>query len=149
MAKVFGLPVVMTTSGQSGPNGPLPKEILDMHKDQPLIKRQGELNAWDNEEFRAAVKVTGKRQVILAAITTDVCATFLALSLIEEGYEVYHNSDASGAASVRTAKDANDRMRAAGVQVMGQYALACELMRDWRDKPGALEMFPLTSKYVS
>ncbi|EEB86889.1 hypothetical protein MPER_15998, partial [Moniliophthora perniciosa FA553] len=106
LAKVFDLPVVMTTSGQSGPNGPLLHEILEMHQGQPLISRQGELNAWDNPEFREAVNATGKKQIILSAITTDVCATFLALSLIEEGYEVWHNADASGAASLRTAKDA-------------------------------------------
>ena len=45
-----------------------------MHPNAPLIKRLGEVDAWDNPEFRAAVKATGKRQVILAGITTDVCA---------------------------------------------------------------------------
>ena len=54
-------------------NGPLPKEILDMYPDAPLIKRQGEVNAWDNHEFRAAVQATGRKQVIMAGITTDVC----------------------------------------------------------------------------
>ena len=57
----------------TGPNGPLPHEILEMHPGAPLIKRQGEVNAWDNADFRAAVKATGKKQVILAGIVTDVC----------------------------------------------------------------------------
>ena len=47
---------------------------LEMHPNAPLIKRLGEVDAWDNPEFRAAVKATGKKQVILAGITTDVCA---------------------------------------------------------------------------
>lgn len=90
IAKVFNLPVVMTTSaetgrlnrpsdgssvltGQSvGPNGPLPAEILAMHPNAPLIKRQGEVDAWDNSDFRAAVEATGKKQLIIAGITTDV-----------------------------------------------------------------------------
>ena len=57
----------------AGPNGPLPQEILDMYPDAPLIQRQGEVDAWDNADFRAAVKATNKSQVIMAGIVTDVC----------------------------------------------------------------------------
>lgn len=51
----------------------LPKEILEMYPNSTLIKRNGEVDAWDNSEFRAAVQATGKKQIILAGITTDVC----------------------------------------------------------------------------
>ena len=47
-------------------------EIFELLPNEPLIKRQGEVNAWDNPEFKAAVKATGKKQIILAGITTDV-----------------------------------------------------------------------------
>ena len=57
----------------TGPNGPLPQEILDMYPDAPLIQRQGEVNAWDNAEFRDAIRATNKSQVIMAGIVTDVC----------------------------------------------------------------------------
>jgi isochorismate hydrolase len=85
------IPVVMTTSAETGlfppdrpalvltdfacpgPNGPLPHEILEMYPDAPLIKRQGEVDAWDNEDFRKAIKATGKTQVIIAGIVTDAC----------------------------------------------------------------------------
>ena len=63
----------MTTSVDIGPNGPLPKEILEMYPSAPLIRRPGEVDAWDNADFRAAVKATGKSQMIVAGITTDVC----------------------------------------------------------------------------
>ena len=56
----------------TGPNGPLPKEIVEMHPNALLIKRNGEVNAWDNKDFRAAVHATGKKQVILAGRVTDV-----------------------------------------------------------------------------
>ncbi|KAI0759242.1 ycaC protein [Trametes elegans] len=148
LGKIFGLPTILTTSTETGPNGPLPKEITDMHPDAPYIKRQGEVNAWDNPDFRAAVQATGKKQVIIAGITTDVCTTFLALSLVEAGYTVFVNADASGTFDVRTAQDANDRMRAAGIQVLSMFAVATELMRDWRDTPGAREMVPFFDTYL-
>ncbi|KAK3061745.1 hypothetical protein LTS18_005536 [Coniosporium uncinatum] len=77
LGKLFDLPTVLSTSAEQGPNGPLPKEILQMYPDAPLIKRQGEVDAWDNPEFRAAIRATGKRQVIVAGVTTDVCASDL------------------------------------------------------------------------
>jgi nicotinamidase-related amidase len=73
LGKLFNLPTILTTSSEQGPNGFLPKEITQMHPTAPYIKRQGEVNAWDNEEFRNAVKATGKKQVILAGIVTEVC----------------------------------------------------------------------------
>ncbi|KAJ3486090.1 hypothetical protein NLI96_g4492 [Meripilus lineatus] len=148
LGKIFNLPTILTTSAETGPNGPLPKEILEMHPSATFIKRNGEVNAWDNPDFKAAVKATGKKQVILAGITTDVCTTFLALSLREEGYSVFANSDASGTFDVKTAGEANDRMRDAGVQVLSLFAVALELMRDWRNTPGAPAMLPFFDTYL-
>ncbi|KIP07882.1 hypothetical protein PHLGIDRAFT_117749 [Phlebiopsis gigantea 11061_1 CR5-6] len=148
LGKVFNLPTVLTTSEETGPNGPLPREVLEMHSNAPLIKRPGQVDAWDNADFKAAVKATGKKQVILAGITTDVCTAFLALSLRAEGYTVFANSDASGTFDTKTAQDANDRMRAAGVHVLSMFAVACELMRDWRATPGAPEMMPYFDRYL-
>ncbi len=77
-----------------------------------------------------------------------VCTAFLALSLRDEGYSVFANSDASGTFDVKTANDANDRMRGAGVQVLSLFAISLELMRDWRNTPGAAEMLPFYDRYV-
>ncbi|KAE8381818.1 Isochorismatase-like protein [Aspergillus bertholletiae] len=63
-----------------GANGPLPREILEMYPNSTIIERPGEVDAWDNKDFRDAVKATGKTQIILASIMTDVCTTHLALS---------------------------------------------------------------------
>jgi hypothetical protein len=43
LGKLFNIPVVLSTSAQDGPNGPLPKEILDMYPDVPVIQRHGEV----------------------------------------------------------------------------------------------------------
>lgn len=81
IAKAFNIPIVLTTSAEHGPNGLLPKEITDMYPNAPFIRRNGEVDAWDNPDFKAAVVATGKSQVILAGITTDVC-TYSLLTLI-------------------------------------------------------------------
>lgn len=73
IGKLFDLPTIITTSSETGPNGFMPKEIMEMHPTAPYIKRNGEVNAWDNAEFRAAVEATGKKQVVLAGIVTEVC----------------------------------------------------------------------------
>ncbi|KZV67906.1 Isochorismatase hydrolase [Peniophora sp. CONT] len=148
LGQVFSLPTVITSSEDTGTNGPIPAEVLAMHPTAPFVKRQGEVNAWDNADLRKAVEATGRKQVIIAGITTDVCIAFLALSLRDAGYSVWHNADASGTFDVRTANDANDRMRAAGVHVLSSFAMACELMRDWRATPGAKEMMPFFDKYL-
>ncbi|KAF8216384.1 Isochorismatase hydrolase [Mycena galopus ATCC 62051] len=149
IGKVFNLPTILTTSSETGPNGPLPKEIVAMHPDAPYIRREGEVNAWDNPDFRAAVQATGKKQVIMAGIVTDVCTTFLALSLVQEGYTVFANADASGTFNKEVAANANARMRAAGVNVVSQFAVSTDLMRDWRDTPGALELLPFYDTYLT
>ncbi|TFK26027.1 ycaC protein [Coprinopsis marcescibilis] len=148
LAQVFGLPTVITTSVETGPNGPTPHELLDMHPSATIVRRNGEVNAWDNAEFRDAVRATGKTQFIIAGITTETCTTFLSLSMVEEGYTVFANADASGALNQRTADDANSRMRQAGVQVLSMLAIVTELMRDWRSTPGAQEMLPFLDRYL-
>ena len=68
------------------------------------------------------------------------------MSLVEAGYSVFVNADASGTFDKKTGNDANDRMRAAGVQVLSMFAVACELMRDWRNTPGTPELLPFFDK---
>ncbi|KOS20946.1 Uncharacterized protein ESCO_004572 [Escovopsis weberi] len=147
LGKLFDLPVILTTSAQTGPNGPLPREILEMYPNSTLIQRPGEVDAWDNPDFRKAVKATGRSQIILASIMTDVCTTHLALSLRDEGYSVWANAEASGTSSVLVRDISNERMRHAGVQVVSFFSIACDLMRDWRNVPGSKEMIPFLDKY--
>jgi len=119
-----------------------------MHPTAPFIRRQGEVDAWDNAEFRAAVEATGKTQVILAGIVTEVCTEFLALSLREAGYEVWANTDASGTFTDKLAFDANRRMEQAGVNLLGMFGIAMDLMRDWRNTPGIVEVLPFLDQYL-
>ncbi|RYP15749.1 hypothetical protein DL765_005524 [Monosporascus sp. GIB2] len=147
LGRVFDLPVILTTSAETGPNAPLPNEFIEWYPDAPFIKRNGEVNAWDNPEFREAVIAANKSQIILGGITTDVCTAFLALSLRDAGYKVYANQEASGTTTELIRNEANNRMRDAGVQILSYFAIICELMRDWRNTPGAVEIFPILDKY--
>lgn len=133
LAKYFGLPTILTTSFETGPNGPLMPELKEMFPDAPYIARPGQINAWDNEEFLQAVKATGKKQLIIAGVVTEVCVAFPALSAIEAGYDVFVITDASGTFNQMTRDAAWDRMSQAGVQLMSWFGAACELHRDWRN----------------
>jgi nicotinamidase-related amidase len=75
--KFFGLPTILTTSFEQGPNGPIMPELKEKFPDAPYIPRPGQINAWDNEDFVKAVAETGRKQLIIAGIVTDVCVTFL------------------------------------------------------------------------
>lgn len=132
-AKYFKLPTILTTSFEEGPNGPLVPELKEAFPDAPYIPRPGQINAWDNEEFVNAVKNTGRKQLIIAGVVTEVCVAFPALSAIEAGYDVFVVTDASGTFNEVTRHAAWARMAAAGVQLMNWFGVACELHRDWRN----------------
>lgn len=132
-AAYFKLPTILTTSFEDGPNGPLMPEIKALFPRAPYIARPGQINAWDNEDFVRAVKETGKKQLIIAGVVTEVCVAFPALAAIEEGYEVFVVTDASGTFNMTTRDAAWMRMQQAGVQLMSWFGVACELHRDWRN----------------
>ncbi|MBK8957511.1 MAG: hydrolase [Proteobacteria bacterium] len=133
LAAYFKLPTILTTSFEDGPNGPLMPELKQKFPQAPYIARPGNINAWDNPDFVAAVKATGRRQLIIAGVVTEVCVAFPALSAIEEGYEVFVVTDASGTFDAITRQAAWDRMSRAGAQLMNWFGVACELHRDWRN----------------
>lgn len=115
LAKYFNLPTILTTSFETGPNGPLVPELKEMFPDALHIVRPGQINAWDNEDFLNAVKATDKKQLIIAGVVTEVCVAFPALSAIEAGYDVFVITDASGTFNPMTRDAAWERMATAGV----------------------------------
>jgi nicotinamidase-related amidase len=132
-AKFFNLPTVLTTSFEEGSNGPILPELKEIFPDAPYIARPGEINAWDNQDFVKAVKATGRKQLIIAGIVTEVYVAFPALSAVEAGYEVFVVTDASGTFDSASRHGAWARMAAAGVQLLNWFAASGELHRDWRN----------------
>lgn len=133
--KYFDLPVILTTSFEDGPNGPLMQDIVDLFPNATKIPRPGQINAWDNEEFVEAIKKTGRKQLIIAGVVTDVCVAHPALSAVNEGYDVFAVADASGTVSKQVADAALMRMNQGGVQLTNWFSVASELQRDWRNDP--------------
>jgi nicotinamidase-related amidase len=142
-AKLHGVPVVLTTSAEDGPNGPFLPEVVAMFPDAPMISRPGQINAWENAEFVEAIRKTGRKKIVMSGITTDVCVTFAALSALDAGYEVYVVVDASGSMSQDVQTASLMRMQDAGAIIGTWFALSCELLWDWRNPtgPGSAQLF--------
>ncbi len=133
ITKYYNLPVILTTSFEDGPNGPVMPELRAMFPDAPYVARPGQINAWDNEDFVHFVRDTGRRQLIIAGIVTEVCVAFPALSAIEEGYEVFVVTDASGTFNETARYAAWHRMSNAGAELLNWFSVVSELHRDWRN----------------
>ncbi|KAI8890783.1 isochorismatase family protein [Backusella circina FSU 941] len=142
MTKHFGLPAILTTSREDGPNGPLLPDLKNMFPDAPYIARPGQINAWDDKDFVKAIRKTGRKQLIISGIVTDVCVSFVSLSAKKAGFDVYVVTDASGTFNDPVRLASWFRMQQAGVQLMNYFSVACELARDWRtDLEGLADMF--------
>nr|WP_314264987.1 hydrolase [uncultured Moellerella sp.] len=137
MASLAKMPVITTASVPQGPNGPLIPEIHQNAPHAQYIGRKGEINAWDNPEFVAAVKATGKKQLIIAGTITSVCMAFPAISAVYDGYQVFAVIDASGTYTKMAEEITLARVVQAGVVPMDTAAVASELQRTWNREDAA------------
>ncbi|WP_313273892.1 hydrolase [Stenotrophomonas sp.] len=131
MATLTKMPVITTASVPQGPNGPLIPEIHEAAPHAKYVARKGEINAWDNTEFVAAVKATGRKQLIIAGTITSVCMAFPSISAVADGYQVFAVVDASGTYSKMAEEITLARVVQAGVVPMDTAAVASELQRTW------------------
>jgi nicotinamidase-related amidase len=89
------------------------------------------INAWEDEDFVAAVKATGRKKLIMVALWTEVCLVFPALDALKEGFEVYVVVDAVGGTSREAHRAGLQRIVQAGGIPVSWIQLACEFQRDW------------------
>jgi nicotinamidase-related amidase len=132
-ARAFGLPVILTASNPNGPNGPIFPELVAALPGVPVIERLI-INSWKDPRFVEAVKKTGRKKLIMAGVSTDVCLTLPAVSAARDGYEVYAVIDASGTFSQHALMASMFRMNEAGVIVVNATMLVSELLADWSSK---------------
>lgn len=138
IATLSNIPVITTASVPQGPNGPLIPEIHANAPHAKYVARRGEINAWDNPEFVAAVKATGRKTLIIAGTITSVCMAFPAISAVADGYRVFAVIDASGTYSKMAQEITLARVVQAGVVPMDTAAVASELQKTW-NRADALE----------
>lgn len=131
MATLSKMPVITTASVPQGPNGPMIPEIHANAPHAKYVARKGEINAWDNPDFVAAVKATGRKTLIIAGTITSVCMAFPAIAAVHEGYKVFAVVDASGTYSKMAEEITLARIVQAGVVPMDTAAVASELQRTW------------------
>ena len=134
-AKVFNVPTILTTVVEDR-GGKLIKGLQDVFPDQKPIDRTW-INTWEDKRVVDAVKKTGRKKIVMAALWTEVCLAMPAIQAAGEGFEVYAATDASGGVSVEAHEMAIRRMTMAGVVPMNWLAIASEWQRDWARQDSA------------
>ncbi|MGP8033561.1 MAG: hydrolase [Steroidobacteraceae bacterium] len=143
IGKLYRLPVVLATVNvATGINQPTIHQITDLLTEAKPIDRTS-INAWEDEDFVRAVKATGRRKLIMAALWTEVCLVHPALDAIREGFEVYPVVDCVAGTSLEAHEAGLRRLEQAGGSPVSWVQLICELQRDWNRKatvPGFAEI---------
>ena len=130
-AKAFKMPIVHSTINvATGRGQPTVPELADVLHDDAAIDRTS-TNAWEDGDFLAAVRATGRRKLIMCALWTEICLAFPALDAMREGYEVYPVVDVIGGTSEEAHRAGVERVVQAGAHPITWVALAVELQRDW------------------
>ena len=129
-AKVFGLPVVLSTVAKDSFSGPFMPEITDLYPDSEVVDRTS-INSWLDAKFRKAVEATGRKKLILAGLWTEACVLFPTLDLLKAGYEVYIPTDACGDISTEAHERAVQRLVQAGAVPVTSLQVCFELQQDW------------------
>src|SRR5262245_53031171 len=138
IATAVGMPLVLTSSMEDNVQGPLVSELKEIAPGAfaDRIKRVGIVNAMHDQNFSDAVKATGRKKVVVAGITTEVCVVFPVLQLLDEGYAVQVVADASASFTKIGDDAALRRMEQAGAVITSTAQIISELAIDWTTPRG-------------
>lgn len=129
-AKLFNVPTVLTTVESKSFSGKMLKKLLDVFPGCTPIERSG-MNSWDFEEFRNAIKATGKKNILISGLWTEVCVAWPALTMLDEGYNIFVVADACGGVDKTVHHNAMHRMIQAGAVPVTAMQMVLEFQRDW------------------
>jgi nicotinamidase-related amidase len=137
-AKILNLPVVLTSSQEENMQGVLLPELQEIVPEAfaARVKRAGIVNAWNDPNFKNAVTATGRKNLIMAGVTTSVCLVFPAIDAVQAGYNVQAVMDASGSPSDLAEEMSRRRMEKAGVVLTATDTIMAELAQDWSTPAG-------------
>jgi nicotinamidase-related amidase len=137
-AKTLNMPVVLTSSQEDRAQGPispaLQKVLPDAYKAR--VKRQGIVNAWGDPNFTGAIAKTGRKNIIMGGVTTDICLVFPSISAVQEGYNVLAVMDAGGSSYEIQEDMAQRRMIYGGVVLTTTNTMVAELVQNWATPAG-------------
>ena len=140
-------PIITTASEPNGPNGPLMPELAQAAPSAKYVARQGEVSAWDNDDFVKAVEATGRKTLVIAGVWTSVCVAFPALQAKADGYNVYAVIDASGDPSEMASRTTLARLTQGGVIPVTTNVVMGEFQRTW-NRPDAVQWGALYNELV-
>src|SRR6266540_2691769 len=132
-AKEFNVPAVLTAVETESFSGYVWPQLLDVFPGQPVIERSS-MNSWDSMEFRKAIEATGKKNIIMTGLWTEVCVTWPTIEMLGAGYNIYVVEDCCGATSPAAQEAALSRMVQAGAVRVTTIAALLEFQRDWKNK---------------
>src|SRR5205814_9696364 len=133
VAKEFNGPAVLTAVETKSFSGYIWPQLLDVFPGQPVVERSS-MNSWDDPGFRNAIEATGRKNIIMTGLWTEVCVTWPAIEMIGAGYNVYVVEDCCGATSVAAQEAALSRMVQAGAIRLTTIPALLEWQRDWARK---------------
>jgi len=137
-AKILGMPIVLTSSQEDHIQGPISTSLQHVAPEayEARIKRQGVVNAWADPAFKAAVETTGRKQLIMGGVTTDICLVFPSISAVKDGFEVQAVIDAGGSPFEISEEMSRIRMREGGVVLTATNTILAELVQNWATPAG-------------
>lgn len=133
VAKEFNVPAVLTAVETESFSGYIWPQLLDVFPGQPVIERTS-MNSWDDEGFREAIRATGRKNIIMTGLWTEVCVTWPTIEMLGEGYNIYVVEDCCGATSPAAHDAALSRMVQAGAIRTTTIAALLEWQRDWKNR---------------
>jgi nicotinamidase-related amidase len=130
VAKEFGVPTILSAVETESFSGYLWPQLLDVFPGQKIVERSS-MNAWDDAGFRRAIEATGKKNIILTGMWTEVCVAWPAVEMLGAGYNIYVVEDCCGATSPTAQEASLSRMVQAGAVRLTTIAALLEWQRDW------------------
>lgn len=132
-AKEFKVPVVLSSVETESFSGYVWPQLLDVFPGQPIVERSS-MNSWDDAGFRRAIEATGRKNILMTGLWTEVCVTFPTIEMIGAGYNIYVVEDCCGATSQAAQEAALSRMVQAGATRLTTIAALLEWQRDWANR---------------
>ncbi|MGW7680836.1 hydrolase [Kribbella sp. NPDC054772] len=145
LAKVFDVPTVLTTVIEER-GGHLIKGLQDLFPDQKPINRTS-INTWEDRRVVEVVEKTGRKKLILAGLWTEICVAMPAIQALDEGYDVFVVTDASGGVTTEAHDMAVRRMEQAGAVPITWMAVSGEWQRDWARESTANQLGPILHEH--